>query len=1040
MSLEQFIEHLQASVSDLAAEEIADTLYLVLHLTPRHEVDRGAEVDLSTHDANTPEPPFGATTEYAAQHEDAALAQHESDPTPVSQEDEESRSTASSDSPARPSDAAANLYADGCSQGATASLSFRTPHAPPLVEQAAIARSLRLLLMRIPSRRMQELDEPMTVRQIADTRLWLPVLRRRVEPRFRVALLFDDTPSMAIWHSSMHALVHILERHSAMRSPLIYRLNFGAEEALLRPGLSGTSRDYRAESALRDPTGNTLILLVSDGVGPHWRDGRMAAALTTWGQHSLVSMLQVLPPNLWERSSLGAWPAARVVASQPGVANRHLKVQHRRGRRNQPPNNAIALPVFRFNAADIAQWCQLATGAPHTSATAYSIQRGADPRMAHQRATPQTAEVIVERFMSSASAPAQQLGALLAVTAPLNLAIARLVQRALLPESDSTHLAEVWLSGLLQRPADAGAPTNDPEEIVYDFQAGVRERLRGYIPATDALAVLRTVSAYIGTRLGQPHDFRAWFNDGSPLAADDPRRPFAAVAAEVLYGFGGAYRELAERLMRGEGGSGLAGMDEPETGASDNLPKERDTSARSTMKSGSRETFGRLLKVAINSIATCEGKTTSIIEEELAEQVGLAGSTLRRYKSGYLPPDPRTIEVIAEASILRGFLSRKWLEHFLHAARYPQADRLLKQLYQDPQVRPRPPRIYENLPAPSYNQFVMRDQVFADVLDGLQQRSSVVLIIGMGGSGKTALAREVADTCLRGDATHPRDDALYPPFDAAVWISDKDYPGTTNLSVILDTVARTLDYPGFTQFAHSEKQHEVEQLLRRQRVLLVVDNFETITDSALLTWLHRLPEPSKALVTTREYGREWRSSWPVEMRGMNEAEAWALVEQRLRQLRIEHLVSTRQQLEPLLIATGGNPKAITSALGLVKHERLSLQQVVDDLYAARGDLFKDLFERAWNLLDEAARRVLMVATLFPTNASGDALSVSADVQGFVFDRAVERLSDMSLIDEQRLDLSNPPRYALHPLVRAFTKDKLRLNTTFEIEARKRMGD
>jgi hypothetical protein len=27
--------------------------------------------------------------------------------------------------------------------------------------------------------------------------------------------------------------------------------------------------------------------------------------------------------------------------------------------------------------------------------------------------------------------------------------------------------------------------------------------------------------------------------------------------------------------------------------------------------------------------------------------------------------------------------------------------------------------------------------------------------------------------------------------------------------------ARTLDYPGFTQFAHDEKQYEVEQLLRR---------------------------------------------------------------------------------------------------------------------------------------------------------------------------------------------------------------------------------
>ena len=59
------------------------------------------------------------------------------------------------------------------------------------------------------------------------------------------------------------------------------------------------------------------------------------------------------------------------------------------------------------------------------------------------------------------------------------------------------------------------------------------------------------------------------------------------------------------------------------------------------------ETFGRLLKGAINSIATYEGKTATTIEEELAEQVGLVGASIQRYKSVYLPPEPRTIEIIA---------------------------------------------------------------------------------------------------------------------------------------------------------------------------------------------------------------------------------------------------------------------------------------------------------------------------------------------------------------------------------------------------------
>ncbi|NNJ11359.1 hypothetical protein EKD04_013540 [Chloroflexales bacterium ZM16-3] len=110
--------------------------------------------------------------------------------------------------------------------------------------------------------------------------------------------------------------------------------------------------------------------------------------------------------------------------------------------------------------------------------------------------------------------------------------------------------------------------------------------------------------------------------------------------------------------------------------------------------------------------------------------------------------------------------------------------------------------------------------------------------------------------------------------------------------------------------------------------------------------------------------------------------------------------ASQAQIEPLAAATGGNPKAIEMTLGLIKYERRPLQQVVDDLYAARGELFEDLFTRAWSLLDEAARRVLLVMTFFPASASSEALSATADVQGFSFGRAVERLSDLALLDVQ----------------------------------------
>src|SRR5439155_1102805 len=88
---------------------------------------------------------------------------------------------------------------------------------------------------------------------------------------------------------------------------------------------------------------------------------------------------------------------------------------------------------------------------------------------------------------------------------------------------------------------------------------------------------------------------------------------------------------------------------------------------------------------------------------------------------------------------------------------------------------------YEVKNAPINSQFIPRPNAYAEIADGLRQRSPVVLIASLGGMGKTSLAREVAAQCLQDTNDAPR-------FDAVVWISDKDRPGTTNLSTLLDEI------------------------------------------------------------------------------------------------------------------------------------------------------------------------------------------------------------------------------------------------------------
>src|SRR5262245_29997949 len=103
------------------------------------------------------------------------------------------------------------------------------------------------------------------------------------------------------------------------------------------------------------------------------------------------------------------------------------------------------------------------------------------------------------------------------------------------------------------------------------------------------------------------------------------------------------------------------------------------------------ETFGRLLKGAINSIAAYEGKTAPAIEDDLGTQIGVSGAAIQRYKTGYLPPEPKAVQILAEAAVRRGFLGRAWLTRFLQAARYPSPEGLIAQLTTPLTPMPHPP-------------------------------------------------------------------------------------------------------------------------------------------------------------------------------------------------------------------------------------------------------------------------------------------------------------------------------------------------------------
>jgi tetratricopeptide (TPR) repeat protein len=279
---------------------------------------------------------------------------------------------------------------------------------------------------------------------------------------------------------------------------------------------------------------------------------------------------------------------------------------------------------------------------------------------------------------------------------------------------------------------------------------------------------------------------------------------------------------------------------------------------------------------------------------------------------------------------------------------------------------------------------------------------------------------EVAHECLRASKSGDSADDMA-TFDGFIWTTAKDRDLTLNS--LLDAVARTLEYPGIAQQPVEDKRIAVQKLLQEKPHLLIVDNFETITDEGVRDFLLELPEPSKALITTRE--QKLRRVWAISLKGLTEPEALALIHSEGRRLGLTSLEHGEDRiLLQLYQATGGTPLAIKWAVGQIKQRGQSLDTVLAALHDARGDIFDNIFARSWSLLTESARKALIVMPIFATSASREGIEAASDVHHFALDEALGQLVEMSLVDPTDvLDLTRR-RYSIHPLTRAFSAAKL----------------
>jgi tetratricopeptide (TPR) repeat protein len=315
-----------------------------------------------------------------------------------------------------------------------------------------------------------------------------------------------------------------------------------------------------------------------------------------------------------------------------------------------------------------------------------------------------------------------------------------------------------------------------------------------------------------------------------------------------------------------------------------------------------------------------------------------------------------------------------------------------------------------------------RKGLLSQTMDALQSGEKLVVLTGQGGIGKTVLAAEAARRLAW----------RYPG--GIFWRSAAEME-RLGLDEMLNSFDNVFGLE-FRTLPLDKKRDTVLNYLRNYDTasLLVVDNAESIRDPGLWRFLEGIPQPSAALVTTRESlpcgGRE------IRLPEMEKEEAIRLFFREARKSFPkwgEHLSpEERGSLAEIAGFMQGHPLAIKLVAG--QSTKRSLAGIRDELRRNPPKGVSDKFDVSYNCLEEGQKELFSRLAVFFGSMDDQAIRnicLEDDQQGQLnWESDLEELARSSFLDRAEIGALDKEgneltlyRYRLHPLMRQYAARK-----------------
>nr|WP_283815829.1 acylphosphatase [Bradyrhizobium lablabi] len=430
---------------------------------------------------------------------------------------------------------------------AAPSRAIALPRATALPESRSLINALRPLRRRVPSPGTAVIDIETTVQRAAEEDLWIPSFEPARERWLDLLLVADHGLSMVIWKETIDEFERVLRHSGAFRSVRSWWLESDAARVAVNPrGRAPSPATAERLTRLVRGQARSIVVVISDCVGPRWHDGEVPRLLAKWASELPVALTQVTPEWFWARTALGDTISCRFRSVTPAAVNRRFQLD---GLPTGLDDLSLAdpqlfrLPAAPLTAAAMGRIAGLIAGASREWApgamfdlTWQGEEVAAPAVSASERAT---------RFRTLASREAQRLAACFAASPVRTLGVLRLLRRDLLPEAGPFIEAEVLLGGIL-RVQKENARWDLGASLPLEFYPDVQTLLLDNAAAADVLRALAHAARV--AQSGVVPTFTSWLEDPSAGVAqlDPGQSEFAKAAAASLARLGGSFARLVK--------------------------------------------------------------------------------------------------------------------------------------------------------------------------------------------------------------------------------------------------------------------------------------------------------------------------------------------------------------------------------------------------------------------------------------------------------------------------------------------------------------